>query len=172
MSSLVFFSSFKPLLFYHLGFPGALKASPQGRPGGFLASSPLIQPFYSDLDCCCLCCRSNVIMTHTLTAFMELMDHGIVSWENLSSTFIKKVLSQRSSRSLMKSVLSLSHAPSFFACLVFPQIAGYVNAKPTDASIQQVSLDILESMVLSSFGLFLQVKQEVTMERLIAHLQV
>uniref|UniRef100_H3CTT1 Engulfment and cell motility 3 n=1 Tax=Tetraodon nigroviridis TaxID=99883 RepID=H3CTT1_TETNG len=83
---------------------------------------------------------SNVIMTHTLTAFMELMDHGIVSWENLSSTFIKK-------------------------------IAGYVNAKPTDASIQQ-SLDILESMVLSSFGLFLQVKQEVTMERLIAHLQV
>jgi len=32
-------------------------------------------------------------MTHTLTAFMELMDHGIVSWENLSSVFIKKVLS-------------------------------------------------------------------------------
>lgn len=31
-------------------------------------------------------------MTHTLTAFMELMDHGIVSWENLSSVFIKKVL--------------------------------------------------------------------------------
>uniref|UniRef100_A0A672I7D4 Engulfment and cell motility protein 3-like n=1 Tax=Salarias fasciatus TaxID=181472 RepID=A0A672I7D4_SALFA len=62
---------------------------------------------------------SNVIMTHTLTAFMELMDHGIVSWENLSSVFIKK-------------------------------IAGFVNAKPTDASIQQVSLDILENMVLSS----------------------
>uniref|UniRef100_H2TH19 Engulfment and cell motility 3 n=1 Tax=Takifugu rubripes TaxID=31033 RepID=H2TH19_TAKRU len=85
--------------------------------------------------------NDNVIMTHTLTAFMELMDHGIVSWENLSSVFIKK-------------------------------IAGFVNAKPADASIQQVSLDILESMVLSSHGLFLQVKQEVTMERLIAHLQV
>lgn len=39
-----------------------------------------------------VCFRSNVIMTHTLTAFMELMDHGIVSWENLSSVFIKKVL--------------------------------------------------------------------------------
>lgn len=52
------------------------------------------------------------------------------------------------------------------------QIAGFVNAKPTDASIQQVSLDILESMVLSSHSLFMQVKQEVTMERLIAHLQV
>uniref|UniRef100_A0A8C5GY96 Engulfment and cell motility protein 3-like n=1 Tax=Gouania willdenowi TaxID=441366 RepID=A0A8C5GY96_GOUWI len=86
-------------------------------------------------------CRSNVIMTHTLTAFMELMDHGIVSWENLSSVFIKK-------------------------------IAGFVNTKPTDVSIQQVSLDILESMVLSSHSLFLQVKHEVTMEKLIAHLQV
>lgn len=85
--------------------------------------------------------ESNVIMTHTLTGFMELMDHGIVSWENLSSVFIKK-------------------------------IAGFVNAKSTDASIQQVCLDILESMVLSSHSLFLQVKQEITMERLIAHLQV
>uniref|UniRef100_A0AAQ4QZH8 Engulfment and cell motility 3 n=1 Tax=Gasterosteus aculeatus aculeatus TaxID=481459 RepID=A0AAQ4QZH8_GASAC len=70
-----------------------------------------------------------------------LMDHGIVSWENLSSVFIKK-------------------------------IASFVNAKLTDASIQQVSLDILESMVLSSHSLFLEVKQEITMERLIAHLQV
>uniref|UniRef100_A0A3Q2VS28 Engulfment and cell motility 3 n=1 Tax=Haplochromis burtoni TaxID=8153 RepID=A0A3Q2VS28_HAPBU len=85
--------------------------------------------------------NDNVIMTHTLTGFMELMDHGIVSWENLSSVFIKK-------------------------------IAGFVNAKSTDASIQQVCLDILESMVLSSHSLFLQVKQEITMERLIAHLQV
>ncbi|KAM7396359.1 hypothetical protein PAMP_019404 [Pampus punctatissimus] len=85
--------------------------------------------------------ESAVIMTHTLTGFMELMDHGIVSWENLSSIFIEK-------------------------------IASFVNAKATDASIQQVSLDILESMVLSSHSLFLQVKHEVTMERLIAHLQV
>uniref|UniRef100_A0AAQ4R2X0 Engulfment and cell motility 3 n=1 Tax=Gasterosteus aculeatus aculeatus TaxID=481459 RepID=A0AAQ4R2X0_GASAC len=84
--------------------------------------------------------ESNVIMTHTLSGFMELMDHGIVSWENLSSVFIKK-------------------------------IASFVNAKLTDASIQQVSLDILESMVLSSHSLFLEVKQEITMERLIAHLQ-
>lgn len=36
--------------------------------------------------------RNNLIMTHTLTGFMELMDHGIVSWENLSSIFIKKVV--------------------------------------------------------------------------------
>ncbi|CAB1313556.1 unnamed protein product, partial [Coregonus sp. 'balchen'] len=65
-----------------------------------------------------------LIMTYTLTGFMELMDHGIVSWENLSAVFIKKV-----------------------------------------------SLAILESMVLSSSSLFQQVKQEVTLERLLSHLQ-
>lgn len=52
------------------------------------------------------------------------------------------------------------------------QIASFVNAKVLDASIQQVSLAILESMVLSSSSLFQQVKQEVTLERLLSHLQV
>uniref|UniRef100_A0A8C7XUV9 Engulfment and cell motility 3 n=1 Tax=Oryzias sinensis TaxID=183150 RepID=A0A8C7XUV9_9TELE len=85
--------------------------------------------------------ESNEIMTHTLTAFMALMDHGIVSWENLSAVFIKK-------------------------------IASFVNSAPFDASIQQVSLDILESMVLSSYSLFLLVKQEITTKRLIDHLHV
>ncbi|CAB1322905.1 unnamed protein product [Coregonus sp. 'balchen'] len=80
-------------------------------------------------------------MTHTLTGFMELMDHGIVSWENLSAVFIKK-------------------------------IASFVNANVLDVSIQQVSLAILESMVLSSSSLFQQVKQEVTLERLLSHLLV
>lgn len=131
----------------------------------------------------CVSFRGNMIMTHTLTAFMELMDHGIVSWENLSSIFIKKVLHLHLyvcvitdlhttyQHSLLPFPCVLSVYPSpFLFCL--PKIASFVNAKPTDASIQQVSLDILESMVLSSHSLFLQVKQEVTMERLIAHLQV
>lgn len=115
-------------------------------------------------------------MTHTLTAFMELMDHGIVSWENISPVFIKKV-SLFVASSLSGFVFNLlfyhsqPHYPSHFH-FVLSQIASFVNAKPTDASIQQVSLDILESMVQSSQSLFLQVKQEVTMERLIAHLQV
>lgn len=119
--------------------------------------------------------RSSMIMTHTLTAFMQLMDHGIVSWENLSSVFIKKVFHRCF---IANFNLSLTIATFFLTIAVthlsFPiiQIANFVNAKPTDASIQQVSLDILESMVLSSHSLFLQVKQEVTMERLIAHLQV
>ncbi|KAL7862867.1 hypothetical protein SRHO_G00118510 [Serrasalmus rhombeus] len=82
-----------------------------------------------------------MVMLHTLTAFMELMDHGIVSWENLSSVFIKKVVS-------------------------------FVNGKLLDASIQQVSLDIMESMVLSSSSLFHQIRKEITLDQLISHLQV
>ncbi|KAK1161921.1 engulfment and cell motility protein 3 isoform X1 [Acipenser oxyrinchus oxyrinchus] len=84
---------------------------------------------------------SSEVLAHALKAFMELMDHGIVSWENLSAVFIKK-------------------------------IAGYVSLKVVDASVQQLSLAILESMVLSSSSLFEQVQQEVTLEQLIAHLQV
>uniref|UniRef100_A0A8C7QCB0 Engulfment and cell motility 3 n=1 Tax=Oncorhynchus mykiss TaxID=8022 RepID=A0A8C7QCB0_ONCMY len=90
---------------------------------------------------CVLFVRAPLIMAHTLTGFMELMDHGIVSWENVSAVFIKK-------------------------------IASFVNATVLDASIQQVSLAILESMVLSSSSLFQQVKQEVTLERLLSQLQV
>lgn len=50
---------------------------------------PEVVIFCSEL--CVLSVRAPLIMTHTLTGFMELMDHGIVSWENLSAVFIKKV---------------------------------------------------------------------------------
>ncbi|XP_064414851.1 engulfment and cell motility protein 3 [Latimeria chalumnae] len=81
-------------------------------------------------------------LAHTLKAFLELMEHGIISWETLSSVFITK-------------------------------IASFVNKKDVlDATIQQLSLSILESMVLSSSALFNTVKKEVTLERLIGHLQV
>ncbi|MGH0140090.1 UNVERIFIED_CONTAM: hypothetical protein FKN15_020089 [Acipenser sinensis] len=96
---------------------------------GFIASA--LSPWFSSPE----------VLAHALKAFMELMDHGIVSWENLSAVFIKK-------------------------------IAGYVSLKAVDASVQQLSLAILESMVLSSSSLLEQVQQEVTLEQLIAHLQV
>uniref|UniRef100_A0A3B1K6N0 Engulfment and cell motility 3 n=1 Tax=Astyanax mexicanus TaxID=7994 RepID=A0A3B1K6N0_ASTMX len=55
---------------------------------------------------------------------------------------------------------------------VCSQVASFVNAKVLDASIQQVSLDILESMVLSSSGLFQMIREEITLDRLLSHLQV
>ncbi|XP_064016741.1 engulfment and cell motility protein 3 isoform X3 [Pogoniulus pusillus] len=81
------------------------------------------------------------ILAHTLKAFMELMEHDFVSWETLSSAFIKKVVS-------------------------------YANTSAVDASIQQLSLSILENMVPTSRHLFDLVKKEVTLDHLLTHLQV
>ncbi|KAJ6615341.1 hypothetical protein lerEdw1_015133, partial [Lerista edwardsae] len=52
------------------------------------------------------------------------------------------------------------------------KIVSYVNVTPMDASIQQISLAILENMVPTSRALFELVKHEVTLDRLIALLQV
>lgn len=85
--------------------------------------------------------ESPKIMENTLQGFMELMEHGIVSWENLSQVFINKV-------------------------------ASFVNAKAMDVSVQQRALAIMEGMVQSSSGLYHQVMKELTLERLVSHLQV
>ncbi|KAM4638770.1 engulfment and cell motility protein 3 [Amazona ochrocephala] len=52
------------------------------------------------------------------------------------------------------------------------KIVSYVNMSVVDASIQQLSLSILENMVPTSRLLFELVKKEVTLDRLLAHLQV
>uniref|UniRef100_A0A674JJZ7 ELMO domain-containing protein n=1 Tax=Terrapene triunguis TaxID=2587831 RepID=A0A674JJZ7_9SAUR len=52
------------------------------------------------------------------------------------------------------------------------KIVRYVNTGGMDASIQQLSLSILENMVPSSRHLFELVKREVTLDRLLTHLQV
>ncbi|XP_065272603.1 engulfment and cell motility protein 3 [Emys orbicularis] len=52
------------------------------------------------------------------------------------------------------------------------KIVRYVNTGGMDASIQQLSLSILENMVPSSRHLFELVKHEVTLDRLLTHLQV
>ncbi|XP_030437647.1 engulfment and cell motility protein 3 isoform X2 [Gopherus evgoodei] len=52
------------------------------------------------------------------------------------------------------------------------KIVRYVNTGGMDASVQQLSLSILENMVPSSRLLFELVKREVTLDRLLTHLQV
>nr|XP_033796655.1 engulfment and cell motility protein 3 isoform X1 [Geotrypetes seraphini]XP_033796656.1 engulfment and cell motility protein 3 isoform X1 [Geotrypetes seraphini] len=81
------------------------------------------------------------ILAYTLKAFMELMEHGFVSWETLSLTFSGKIVN-------------------------------YVNKNLMDATVQQLSLAILENMVLSSTYLYKVVKNDVTLDRLVTHLQV
>lgn len=47
---------------------------------------------YSCGVCVCVWSRSfGDLLSFTLTAFVELMDHGIVSWDTFSVAFIKKV---------------------------------------------------------------------------------
>ena len=43
--------------------------------------------------CVCVCLSRSFgdLLSFTLTAFVELMDHGIVSWDTFSVAFIKKV---------------------------------------------------------------------------------
>uniref|UniRef100_A0AAY4EN50 ELMO domain-containing protein n=1 Tax=Denticeps clupeoides TaxID=299321 RepID=A0AAY4EN50_9TELE len=72
------------------------------------------------------------LLSFTLTAFVELMDHGIISWDTFSVAFIKKVRS------------------------------GYVNKSAMDTAVLQRSLAILESMVLNSQDLYQKVAQEIT----------
>ncbi|XP_071670361.1 engulfment and cell motility protein 3 isoform X1 [Patagioenas fasciata] len=52
------------------------------------------------------------------------------------------------------------------------KIVSYVNMNAVDASVQQLSLSILENMVPTSRLLFELVKKEVTLDRLLTHLQV
>ncbi|RXM95758.1 Engulfment and cell motility protein 2 [Acipenser ruthenus] len=111
------------------------------------------------------------MLAFTLTAFLELMDHGIVSWELLSLPFIKQV-----SGVLTGLCRWEGRVPITF--LLWPQgallleIAGYVNQPMVDVSILQRSLAILESMVLNSQSLYQRVAHEITVGQLIGHLQV
>uniref|UniRef100_A0A663MPE3 Engulfment and cell motility 3 n=1 Tax=Athene cunicularia TaxID=194338 RepID=A0A663MPE3_ATHCN len=52
------------------------------------------------------------------------------------------------------------------------KIVSYVNMNTVDVSVQQLSLSILENMVPTSRLLFELVKKEVTLDRLLTHLQV
>ncbi|NXJ65296.1 ELMO3 protein, partial [Rostratula benghalensis] len=85
------------------------------------------------------------MLAHTLTAFMELMEHDFVSWETLGTDFIKKIVS-------------------------------YINMNAVDASVQQLSLSVLENVVSKTTWktshTFELVKKEVTLDRLLTHLQV
>ncbi|CAJ0964712.1 unnamed protein product [Ranitomeya imitator] len=87
------------------------------------------------------------MLAFTLTAFLELMDHGIVSWDMVSPIFIKNSIRLQ-------------------------KICGYVSQQSVDVSILQRSLAILESMVLNSQALYHKIAEEITVGQLICHLQV
>ena len=81
-------------------------------------------------------------LAYSLQSFVELMDHGIVSWDILETPFINKVASYVNNQSITQ-----------------------------DTSIVEASLSILENIVLNSTGKYGQVEKEVTFPNLVMHLQ-
>ncbi|GFG38195.1 hypothetical protein Cfor_03800 [Coptotermes formosanus] len=86
-------------------------------------------------------CKGNML-AYSLISFVELMDHGIVSWDILESPFINKVASYVNNQSVAQ-----------------------------DPKVVQASLSILENIVLNSSGKYGQVEKEVTFPNLVMHLQ-
>lgn len=81
-------------------------------------------------------------LKYALVTFVELMDHGIISWDILENQFINKVASFVSNQ-----------------------------ASTQDPKIIQSCLSILENIVLNSSGKNSHVEQEITIPSLISHLQ-
>lgn len=77
-----------------------------------------------------------------LITFVELMDHGIISWDVLESPFISKVANFVNNQST-----------------------------PQDPKVIQSCLSILENIVINSSGKSSQVEKEITILNLIMHLQ-
>ena len=77
-----------------------------------------------------------------LQSFVELMDHGIVSWDMLETPFINKVASYVNNQSVAQ-----------------------------DSNVIEASISILENIVLNSGGKCSQVEKEVTFPNLVMHLQ-
>ncbi|XP_067010137.1 engulfment and cell motility protein 1 [Anabrus simplex] len=86
-------------------------------------------------------CKGNML-AYSLLSFVELMDHGIVSWDILETPFINKVASYVNNQAVAQ-----------------------------DQKIVQSSLSILENIVLNSSGKYGQVEKEVTYPNLVMHLQ-
>lgn len=84
---------------------------------------------------------SGDMLAYMLKAFVELMDHGIVSWDVLEPKFITTVAN----------------------CIN--------NSKIVDVTTLQSALEILESIVLHSSGKYSTVEREVSASSLIPHLQ-
>ncbi|XP_058791018.1 engulfment and cell motility protein 1 isoform X2 [Phymastichus coffea] len=81
-------------------------------------------------------------LAYCLQSFVELMDHGIVSWDIVEAPFTNRVASYVNNQ-----------------------------ATAIDSNVVKASLNILESIVLNASGKCSQVEKEVTFPNLMKHLQ-
>nr|CAG4651644.1 EOG090X02BW [Triops cancriformis] len=82
------------------------------------------------------------VLAYALLSFIDLMDHGIVSWDVLEPPFIHKIASYVNNQSVAQ-----------------------------DPKTLQAALAILESLVLNSTSGYQQVEKEITLPNLAMHLQ-
>lgn len=87
------------------------------------------------------------MLANALASFVELMDHGIVSWDILETPFINVVASY------------VNNSVNNQTC------------KPQEAKVVQSSLSILESIVLNSSAKYGQVEKEVGFPNLVLRLE-
>lgn len=80
------------------------------------------------------------LLPNMLIAFLELMDHGILPWDQVQPPFIQKVVSFINSQQVM------------------------------DKRVLSTSLTILENIVLNSHNLFILVEKEITLPHLLHHI--
>ncbi|VVC33419.1 PH domain-like,Pleckstrin homology domain,Armadillo-like helical,ELMO domain,Armadillo-type [Cinara cedri] len=83
------------------------------------------------------------MLTYALASFVELMDHGIVSWDILETPFINMVASYVNNQ----------------------------TSRPQEAKVVKSSLSILESIVLNSSAKYGQVEKEVGFPNLVLRLE-
>lgn len=83
------------------------------------------------------------MLAYALASFVELMEHGIVSWDILETPFINVVASYVNSQ----------------------------TSRPQEAKVVQYSLSILESIVLNSSAKYGQVEKEVGFPNLVLRLE-
>ncbi|OWK16003.1 ELMO3 [Cervus elaphus hippelaphus] len=115
------------------------------------------------------------VLALALRAFLELMEHGVVSWETLSIPFVRKVGGLFSGKQVgvVERCQGLAfHGDEVVTTSAPPKVVCYVNMNLMDASVQPLALGLLENVTLSSPTLGQLVKSEVPLDRLLVHLQV
>lgn len=113
-------------------------------------------------------CSLGEMLALGLRAFLELMEHGVVSWETLSISFVRKVCPCPGAMGQGQHLALMNEGDTLYPL----QVISYVNMNLMDASVQPLALRLLESVTLSSPALGQLVKSEVPLDRLLVHLQV
>uniref|UniRef100_A0A672IDE4 Engulfment and cell motility 1 (ced-12 homolog, C. elegans) n=1 Tax=Salarias fasciatus TaxID=181472 RepID=A0A672IDE4_SALFA len=117
------------------------------------------------------------LLSFTLTAFVELMDHGIVSWDTFSVAFIKKIASYVNKSAMDTAVLQRSLAILESMVLnsqdLYHKVAQEITIGQLIPHLQGTDQDIQTYTIAVINALFLKApeeKRQVSLQREMAHI--